>query len=129
MANESPGSKYGFFTRTKEYNDAQSLAMAKKHPEYYLFNNAKQRAKKTNRNFSINISDIQIPKYCPILGIELSEVRSRNYAAPSVDRIDNSKDYIKGNIAVISRQANSRKGDMSKEDIKRLYEYSLSSET
>lgn len=44
-------------------------------------------------------------------------------AAPSLDRIDPNFGYIKGNVAVISWQANKYKSNMSKEIIEKLYKY------
>jgi len=71
-----------------------------------------------DRECNIEVDDVFIPRRCPILGIELRENigagkygGSRNPNAPSLDRVDNQKGYIKGNIVVISRQANSIKGD------------------
>lgn len=86
--------------------------------EKYLFNMAKKRAKYNNIEFNINIEDIKIPKYCPILNIELkvnNEVAKNN--SLSLDRIDNNKGYIKGNIAVISRLANAMKSSCSHEEL------------
>ena len=43
--------------------------------------------------------------------------------SPSLDRIDNSKGYIKGNVAVISNKANKYKSDMTIENIEKLASY------
>lgn len=71
--------------------------------------------------FNIEISDIVIPNICPILRIKLG--RFDRKTAPSLDRIDNTRGYIKGNVRVISNRANVMKGDMSLEDIERLSAY------
>jgi len=81
-------------------------------------------AKKRNLEFTITIDDIVIPEFCPILGIKLQ----RNKGMPkdnsiSVDRIDNSKGYIKGNVYVISYKANRMKGSMTLEILEKLLEY------
>lgn len=86
--------------------------------EKYLFNMAKKRAGYNNIEFNISIDDIKIPKYCPILNIELkvnNDVAKNN--SLSLDRIDNNKGYIKGNIAVISRLANAMKSSCSYEEL------------
>jgi len=62
-----------------------------------------------------------IPDVCPILLVPLEKYNKNR--APSLDRIDNSKGYIKGNVRVISNRANIMKGDMSLEDIERLLAY------
>lgn len=62
-------------------------------------------------NFNLEHSDIIIPKFCPILGIELStnpkDKDNPNYYTG--DRIDSSKGLVKGNIQVMSMRANKMK--------------------
>ena len=85
---------------------------------------AKSRAKRKGVPFDITIDDVVVPTHCPVLGIELtvgpSGGRMNSY---SIDRIDNSLGYVKGNVALISHRANSYKGDMSLEDVRRLLAY------
>ena len=73
--------------------------------EVRLFNAAKTRATAKNREFNIELSDIVIPDLCPVFGIPM--------VRPSVDRIDSSKGYVKGNVRVISYRANVLKNDAS----------------
>ena len=88
---------------------------------------AKCRAKKNGLEFNVTIDDITIPDICPIshITIRRNTGRGGTQHSPSLDRIDNSKGYIKGNVAVISNRANMRKSDMSLEEIERLYLYSI----
>ena len=44
-------------------------------------------------------------------------------SSPSIDRIDNTKGYIEGNVAWISNKANSVKGDSSIKDILSLADW------
>lgn len=90
-----------------------------------LLDNAKRRAKRKNIEFKIGTSDIFIPNVCPILGvkIECGDDGGLNLSSPSLDRIDNGKGYIKGNVAVISLKANKYKSDMSISTIRNLAEY------
>jgi hypothetical protein len=68
-------------------------------------------------NFDLNLKpeDILINEYCPFFGTKLDyshcSDRSISKYRYSVDRIDNSKGYIKGNVWVISRLANVMKSD------------------
>lgn len=55
---------------------------------------------------------------CPALGIELKW--QGGDAAPSLDRIDSTRGYEPGNIAVISSRANTIKGDATTEEVARV---------
>ena len=79
-----------------------------------LYKGAKSRAKKFGTEFSIERSDVVIPDGCPILKIPFTH--NTEYAA-SLDRIDNSKGYIKGNVQVISRRANLMKNAATKQNL------------
>jgi len=88
-------------------------------PEIYLFDKAKTRAKSMGREFNIELSDIVVPKICPLLQIPLiaSFDKQYTYNSPSLDRIDSSKGYIKGNIVVVSWRANIIKGDATLKEL------------
>lgn len=89
-----------------------------------MWSSAKTRANKLDLEFNIEPEDIVIPECCPILHIPLKVNKNKpRYDSPTLDRIDNSKGYLKGNIGVISRKANDYKSNMSPAEIKRLYEY------
>jgi hypothetical protein len=63
------------------------------------------------------MDDLDIPEYCPVLGCKLKLGYGKKlYSSPSIDRIDNSKGYIKGNVRVISHRANQLKSNMSVEE-------------
>ena len=110
----------------------------KDHPEYWgewqaknvnsrLCSIAKQRAKKRNVEFSITKDDIEIPELCPILGLKLKMNNGNGHGGKddsySLDRIDNSKGYVKGNIQVISHKANSMKFTASPEELIKFAEW------
>ena len=83
-----------------------------------LLERARERAKKRNLEINITVDDIELPEVCPILGIPLKPGDQYNYLdSYSLDRIDNSKGYIKGNIKVISTLANMMKNCASKEQL------------
>lgn len=93
-------------------------------PEIRLIKGAKRRAKLKNLEFDLSLEDIKIPKFCPILLIPLyHNEKVVCSSSPTLDRIDNSKGYIKGNIAVISHKANSHKSDLTLAQSIRLVEY------
>jgi hypothetical protein len=93
-----------------------------------LWCRAKYRAKMFGMLFNLSIEDVQIPKFCPVLGIELNwSVGKKGNAArgnsPSLDRIDNAKGYIKGNTLVISHRANCIKRDATISELRRLADF------
>lgn len=88
----------------------------KSNPERHLFNKAKNRCTKSGIEFSITIDDIVIPAACPLLGVSISPYAERDFV-PSLDRIDNSKGYIPGNVWVISFLANRMKNTATHEQL------------
>ncbi len=91
--------------------------------EQRLFRNARYRARISGMEFNITVEDIKIPEFCPILGIEIYTGEGRTGHGASVDRIDNNKGYIKGNVMIISDRANKLKADASPEELKKIYEF------
>lgn len=89
------------------------------HPESYLLSTVKYRAKKECLPFDLELSDIFIPKFCPYLGIKLVTIKGTGHldALASVDRIDPSRGYIKGNVQVISYKANRMKNDATVDEL------------
>ncbi len=90
-----------------------------KNPERALFIASRSRAKKKGLEFSIGLKDIIIPEKCPILGVSLTYdlgVGPVRYNK-SLDRVDTSKGYVKGNIQVVSDLANRMKRDATKEEL------------
>jgi hypothetical protein len=86
--------------------------------EKYLWKYAKARANKKGLDFNIEIEDIIIPEYCPYLGYKLElGYGSDTKKSPSLDRIDPTKGYIKGNIQVVCRLFNSMKWDSNQEEL------------
>jgi hypothetical protein len=95
-------------------------------PEWKMHQRAKVRAKERGHDFSLEVSDIIIPKTCPVLGIELKQNSGRSGAyknSYSLDRIDNSKGYIKGNIQVLSQLANAMKGAASVTELQQFADW------
>ena len=74
---------------------------------------AKHRAKLGGFAFNITTADINIPEFCPILGIRLKRAKGRSPQpnSPSLDRIKPTLGYVVGNVWVISHRANAMKQD------------------
>lgn len=100
-------------------NKASTYKYLEKHPHKKLLKASKYNAKVRGLEHNIDESDIVIPSHCPYLNIELtSKVESCNHPTTiSLDRIDSSKGYVKGNVQVISRLANLMKSYATKEQL------------
>lgn len=87
----------------------------------------KYRAKKKGLEFNLEIGDLPIPEFCPVLGMRLVIGLGVEYRtepnAPSVDRFDNAKGYVKGNVRVISNRANMLKKDATLQEMEALVSY------
>lgn len=95
-----------------------------------LISNARRRAHQGGLDCTITIADLlPLPAMCPVLGIVLNYGGLRSCGgmqqedAPSLDRIDNAKGYVPGNVAVISWRANRLKSDASILELRRILAY------
>ena len=89
-----------------------------------LLRTVKCRAKKNNLQFELTVEDIHWPVHCPVYGFERDYKAGHN--APngiSLDRFDNTKGYVKGNVNVISRRANTLKKDATVEELVKVLDY------
>lgn len=83
----------------------------------------RHRAKAKGIECTITAKDIVVPMHCPVLGIALeSGVGTRN-CSPSVDRFDNGRGYVSGNVNVISHRANRLKCDATIEELELVLSY------
>lgn len=83
-----------------------------------LFIRAKDRARKTGLECNITEDDIIIPELCPLLNVPfIWGTRNSKWYTYSLDRIDNSKGYVKGNVQVITYLANTMKSKATKEEL------------
>ena len=101
--------------KRKEWSSRSYRKKKETKPEYYLHRQSKRRAKEGNLDFNIGIEDIVIPQNCPYFNRPLLPLDKE--WAPSLDRIDNSKGYIKGNIRVISYKANRVKNNLTIDEL------------
>jgi hypothetical protein len=87
--------------------------------------------------FTLELDDIVVPELCPCLGIPIQRKIERpgnlskedrdsgikyrlNDNSASLDRIDSSKDYIKGNVWVISARANRIKNNSTPDELVKI---------
>lgn len=116
------------YMRRRGYTEEDKYYYAERRvnqPEWYLHQGAKRRAKQRGIEFTLNIDDIIIPGYCPVLGIKLEMTATEkkykaNDNSPSIDRIDSTKGYHKDNIAIISYRANIVKNSGTAEEHRKI---------
>jgi hypothetical protein len=110
----------------KKYRDAhypQMLQRIKnwrnKNPEKAMLQRVRARARRKGYEFNLELSDILIPKVCPIIAIDINKevTGAPRDDSPSLDRIDNTKGYVKGNVMVISHKANGMKHNATPEEL------------
>lgn len=113
-----------FYQNNKEREKLRTATFKIEHPKEYLLIRAKSNAKRQCYEFNITLEDIIIPEFCPILGIELYFIPGkRTEHSPSLDRVDNNKGYIKGNVRVISNKANCMKRDLTRDMALKIIDY------
>lgn len=93
-----------------------------------LVRRARLRGRKAGMAATITVADIHWPTHCPVLGIALDYDTPRGQRAfapnlPSLDRWDNTKGYVPGNVFVISLRANSIKSSATYEELLRVARY------
>lgn len=113
----------------KEYNLQAVRKYRREHPEFCLWNSAKQRAKKYGILFDLKKEDIIIPEKCPVFDVKLEFQIGKGSGpsnwSPTIDRIDNEQGYTKNNIQIISWKANVMKHGASKEELQRFAKWVL----
>lgn len=86
-----------------------------------LLTGARKRAEKNGLEFDLRPEDVVIPERCPVFDILLSPGKgSAHDASPTLDRIDPTRGYVRGNVAVISNKANRMKQDNTIETLDRI---------
>lgn len=127
--------------KTPEYREKRKMAVRAKHAarmaaaaatgdttycRQRLLKAAFYRARKKGVPFSITLDDVQIPERCPVLGMLLNPhvtVSGGQDDSPSIDRIIPALGYVPGNILVISKRANTVKGDATVREMEQVLEF------
>lgn len=126
----------GKTTYCKECNNKASHARQRNEKEYFrLYNqrwreqnpvrqmiiNIRSRAKSAGILFTITEDDIEHKTHCPVTGVELDYSHGtkgiRNDNSPSLDRIDPTKGYEKGNVIIVSWRVNNIKNNATPEEL------------
>jgi hypothetical protein len=117
-----------WYLKNKDKVLTQTRASKKKlrdtNPLKHLVIYRRGQAKLKGVEFNITEEDLFIPDVCPILGIPIFFTEGkRTKNTPSIDRIDNSKGYIPGNVRIISLRANTLKSELDIETLERIIAY------
>lgn len=87
-------------------------------PHLKLFHQAQSRAKLKSIPFNIVPEDVIVPDKCPYLKVPFIIGTKKDYQyTHSLDRVDNSRGYVKGNIEVVCKKANSMKNSASNKEL------------
>ena len=114
----------------KQWREKQKeTGKVKYSPEGQMLSRARQRAKRDNLPFDLDIDYIRSiwVDTCPVLGIKL-EVSKNGWSSnnsPSLDKVVPSKGYVKGHVNIISWRANRIKFDATVEELQLIVEYTL----
>ena len=113
-----------FSEANRDRLNSDARARKLKNPKDAMFSAAKLRAKAKDIEFNITKNDFSISKLCPVLDIPMFPGKGKlSDNSPTLDRKDNSKGYIKGNILVISHRANSIKRDATIDELEKIIDY------
>jgi hypothetical protein len=104
-----------------------NLRFRQNHPERYLVQHARNRARRLGVPFDLTEADIIVPAICPVLGIPLfwgvGKQASRAHNSPSLDRLDPSKGYTRENVRIISNRANHLKNNGTAAELRAIADY------
>lgn len=110
--------KYRLNEACREERKAKAAKYRDESMERVLWHKLRTRSRKMGVVCDLEESDIIVPKFCPLTNIPISRGASTpKDNSPSVDRIDNSKGYVKGNIRVISYLANRMKSNANRDQL------------
>jgi len=105
-----------YYQANKHWLQENRTKYYREHKAAQMIRNLKVRIKRKNLPCDLEVTDIIIPDYCPVLGIKLNfdkKTKGPYPDSPSIDRIFPELGYVKGNIRVISNRANTLKNNMS----------------
>jgi len=113
------------YTAVKKYNNKN------KHNVAFICRNMSTRSKRRAivKQWEFDLSGEYLKSIwpldnkCPVFGIDFFTDLPGNQNCASLDRIDTTKGYIKGNVCIVSYKANSLKYDGSLHEFKAVLDY------
>lgn len=112
-------SQTNYRNKNKDLINKKKKSYAETNPVKNILLKARKRAKEKGLEFNLTDEDIIIPEYCPLLKVKLTNIHGQGKVLSniSLDRIDNTLGYIKGNVQVVSCLANVMKNSATKEQL------------
>lgn len=90
-------------------------------PVPLMLDHIRFKCRKLKIAFNLEKKDLVVPQMCPVLGILLVPGSNKTHdGSPTVDRIDPTKGYVKGNVIVVSHKANRIKSNASPDTVLRV---------
>lgn len=115
-----------YFKKWYEKNKDKVREYGKENRDAHTLSSIKKRALNKGLPFDLELEDIANPGICPVLGISMERgTRLDSHNSPSVDRIAPSLGYVKGNVQVISKKANTMKLDATPEELRMFAKWVL----
>lgn len=111
--------------RTTYYKEYDAKRYDSRLPQRML-NSARSRARANDLPFNITVEDVVIPSCCPICYNEMQSakgVRGGSCNSPTLDRVHCENGYVKGNVAVICKNCNSKKGHATSKELRRIADW------
>lgn len=106
-----------------QYKRERQIKKGNENPIKLIYENIRHSAKRRKIYFNLSEDDIKkaFTTICPVFNIPLQfNTKEKKDNSFSVDRIDNDKGYISGNIIIISWKANRLKYTSSLEDLEKM---------
>ena len=99
--------------------------MHARNPIPVLIRTCKNRAKRKGIEFTITAADLAMPPECPCCGNKLQARTGPRKPgptpnSPSIDRVDNSRGYVPGNVAIICWRCNELKRNATPEELHKI---------
>jgi hypothetical protein len=120
-------SKRNYARRNREKHRQWLKEDSRAHPLKYILQKAKARAKRDGVPFDVTEQDFDhLPLCCPIfphikLVYGYGRGRQRQHdASATLDRIDNSRGYVRDNVVIISWRGNRLKNNSTPEELSQL---------
>lgn len=113
-------------TRNNAAIREREIAFHMARPLYSAVKRAKQSSAKRGIPFDLDDRALLMPKFCPVLGIELRygpHTGGIGADSPSLDRLIPSRGYVHENVRVISHRANTIKSDATAEELRAVLVY------